>query len=288
MNKLVKFGKLGVLTIALGLMATSCKKDEGEFPTKTAAGGYTADFAYEAPTLPTILDADGILAAVDAHNYRIVTLSPFEKQFQYGMAAFTNTTGNFSSLTSGGSVTVDTSALTPNSSMLYQSYPTTYSLNFSGSNIAWSVSGAGTVPAMTYTNTGALPVFTLFSNTAANTSYWKDEWVPEYPVPVNTSADSIANATPFFSMPIKGYVANTDTVIIGWHDDAGFSFFKKFAATDSLALITPNELSGYQVYNQGQNLIMEINLVNYNSTSSGGKKYYFIRQTSYMKYWRTN
>lgn len=303
----MNYGKAGVLALSVALLATSCKKDTEAFPTVTPAGGYTADFAYETPTLPSIKDADAILAAVHVHNYRIVTISPVEKEFQYGLAAFTNTTGNFSSLTSGGALVVDTSSLTANSAGLYQSYPTTYSLNF-GSTVYWSVGGAGSFPAATNTITTGLPNYTLFSNMTSNISYWKDDWVPQYPRTLNKPLpvilpnqtgyatykadslkyiiDSTYNATDYIAIPIKGYVANTDTVAIYWHDVAGFKFEKKFAATDSLATFKPNDFTGYPIYSQASDFIMEINLLNYTPQVSS-KKLYYIRLSSYMKYWRT-
>jgi len=285
MNKLFDYGKMGVLALSLALLSTSCKKDTGEFPKAPSGGGTTGDFVYGSPTLPAIADADGILSATDVHNYRISTISPFERQYQYGMAAFTNTTGNFTSLTSGGSVTVDTSNLTASSALMYQSYPTTYSLSFA-SNVTWNVTGAGSVPAMTYTVTSAMPSWTLFSNPASNISYWKDEWIPVYPKTGGTTADSIFNATAFATIPIKDYVSNADTVIITWHDNAGFKYTRKVPATDSITVFRPNDFAGYQVYAQAD-LKMEINLVSYNSVIAGGKKYYFIRMGSYIKYWRT-
>jgi len=324
MNKLMNFGKLGALALSLALVATSCKKDTGEFPTQTSAGGSTANFVYDAPTLPPINDADGILAAVDMHNYHIITISPYQKHFQYGLAAFTNTTGNFSSLTSGGTVTVDTSILTPSSAMLYQSYPTTYSLNF-GSNVSWNVTGAGSVPPMTYTLTNPNPTYSLFPNQSSTsptqyyTSYWKDEWVPVYPKPLvkplpvitapDTSnpqydslnvvyikyksdslkfkVDSLWNETPYTSIPIQDYIANADTVFITWYDNTGFKFIRKAPATDSITSFKPNDFLGYPNYSTASDFKMEINCVSYNSVLAGGKKYYYIRMSSWVKYWRT-
>lgn len=351
MSKLINYRNLGALTLALGLLVTSCKKDTGVFPKQTNAGGSIANFQYEPPTLPTIADASGIIAAVDMHNYHIITISPFEKQFQYGMAAFTNTPGNFSMLTSGGSVTVDTSVLTPSSTMLYQSYPTTYSLNFDLSN-AWSVTGAGLVPAMNYTMAaGTAPTFSVFSNPASGVSYWRDDWVPTPPrtrknldaneadtlwryhhcrrwyypkkavVPpqpnhtdslrwqndvvwfndslalynsckddsLKNAGDSLWNLTAFMKIPIVGFVGNTDTVIVRWHDDVGYKYEKKFsAATDTFALFTPNDFKNNTSYSLSDNFKMEINLIKYlNTITSGSQKYYFVRMRSHVKYWRT-
>jgi hypothetical protein len=325
--------KFLVLALSISFL-TSCKKDTVAFPTQSSAGGTTADFVYGTPSMPVIKDADGILAAVDVHNYRIVTISPFQKEYQYGMAEFTNATGNYTSLTSGGFVTVDTSKLTASNAFLYQSYPTTYSLNLS-SNVSWNVSGAGSVPAMTYTLVNGNPVSTLFSDPTSGVSYWKDEWIPTYPktlhkplpvVPVPPAVtppapnhtdtlrwkhdvhvydsldvyyviyhndslrfktDSLWNETPFAKIPVKHYVANTDTVIFTWHDNSGFNYTRKTPATDSLANFKPNDFLGYPATNLDSDFKMEMNLVNYNSVISGGKKYYYIRMGSYIKYWRT-
>lgn len=307
MNKLANIGKLGALTVFLGLALFSCKKDTTAFPTQSAAGGTDGDFVYTTPTLPSISDADGILAAVHAHNYRIVVLSPFQQEYQYGMAAFTNTTGNFSMLTSGGNVTIDNMALTANSNMLYQSNATTYSIGLEGTN-NWSVTGDVSVPAMSYTDTSDLPKWTLFS-THPTISYWKDEWVPvkpreiQYPTPVPSTdtvnypqyqadstkyvTDSVWNETPFLEIPLQGYVSGTDTVSIHWHDDAGFKFEKKFAATDSLATIKPNDFKNMQTYSSTADFMMEVNLIKYNAVLTGGKKYYYLKMSSHMKYWRT-
>jgi hypothetical protein len=304
MSKLVK---LSILAAVVALTAASCKKDEGEFPKQTLANGTYSEFEYTSPTLPSISDADGILAAVDAHNYRIITLSPFEQQYQYGMTAFANTTGNFSSLSNGGTVTIDNNTLTANGSMLYQSNATTYSIGLSGAN-AWNVTGNGSVPAMTYTTPTGLPQWTLFSNPASNISYWKDEWVPTYPRKLTKPAvvlpgasgyaqyqvdstkfvtDSTWNETVYLSIPLKDYVSGADTVAVYWHDDAGFSFEKKFAATDSLATFKPNDFLNLPTYSINSDLMMEYNLIKYNSVSVSGKKYYYIKMATHMKYWRT-
>ncbi len=327
--------KFLVLAVSVSFLA-SCKKDTVAFPKQTLSNGTTGDYIYGTPSLPVIKDADGILAAIHVHNYRILTISPFEKEFQYGIAAFTNTSGNFTSLTSGGSVTVDTSNLTPSLAFLYQSYPTTYSLNFS-SNVSWNVTGAGSVPAMTYTLVNGNPSYSAFANSAASGfSYWKDEWVPTYPkilnkplpvVPKPAAAappmpnhadtlrwkhdvkvhdslnvyylvyhtdslkfktDSLYNETPFAKIPIKLFSTNTDTAIISWHDNAGFNYTRKAPGTDTLVKFKPNDFLGYPAFSQEADFKMEINLVNYNMVTSGGKKYYYIRMGSYVKYWRTN
>jgi hypothetical protein len=144
MKKLIYTGKF--LTLLSLVILTGCKKDSKvDFPKQTTSSGNTADFAFTAPNFPTIKDADGILIAVQAHNYYKVTVNPFEKTFEYGMAEFTNTTGNFSSPVSAGTVVVDTTTL-ESSGAWYLSPIRSYSLNFSSAPINWSVSGAGSMP----------------------------------------------------------------------------------------------------------------------------------------------
>jgi len=281
MKKLIYTGK--VLTIISLALLTGCKKDSKvEFPKQSSANGTTADFVYRTPTLPTFSDADGVLAAVYAHNYRIVTISPFEKEFEYGMAKFTNTTGNFNSLTDAGSVVLDTTLLVKASDLSYLSTATNYSINISNFAV-WNVSGAGTVPAMSYTMSAGIPSHSLFSNTS--TSYWNDSWIPTFPKnPALNHSDSSFNTTSFAVIPIKNYVTNADSVIIIFNDGAGFNFTKKTAATDSIMTIAPNEFAGYPAYN-ASNLTLQINVIKYSNTIVGTKKYYFLRMTSYIKYW---
>lgn len=321
----MNFGKISLLAVSLSLFVASCKKDTGEFPNQSSGGGTTKDFVYGTATLPSIKDADGIVAAADVRNYRTLVISPFEKRFQYGLAAFTNTTGDFSSLVTAGAITVDTSALTASSTGLYQSYPTTYSLNFASTNIGWNVTGSGSVAAMTYNLTNPIPTYSLFPSSTGGTyftSYWKDDWVPTYSRPLSKPAqifppdslwcdtvptvkcdsaekayikyiadstkfllDSTWNETIYMKIPVVGYSANGDSAILKWHDNAGFSFEKKFAATDSIR-VKPNDFLGYPSYQQDADFQMEISLVKYNSVMVGVKKYYYIRMTSFVKYWR--
>ncbi len=305
----MNFGKLSLLAVSLSLFVASCKKDTGEFPKQSSGGGNTQDFVYGTATLPSIADADGIIAAADVHNYRTLVISPFEKRYQYGLAAFTNTTGNFSALTSGGAVTVDTSALTAQSSGLYQSYPTTYSLNFASAN-SWNITGSGSVPAMTYTLTNPIPTYSLFPASTGGSyyvSFWKDDWIPAQPrktpkpLPVippggtgyatyKTDSikfinDSIYDFVPYIKIPVTGYSANADSAVVKWHDNAGFYFEKRYAATDSIK-VRRIDFDGYPSYQQDADFQMEISVVKYNSIMVGVKKYYYLRMKSFVRYYR--
>lgn len=287
MKKLIYTGK--ILTILSLVVLTSCKKDSKvDFPKQATSNGNQADFTYRTPSFPDLKDADGILIAAHVRNYWVITKdSPFEKEFQYGMAKFTNTTGNFSSLADADSVVVDTSNLTKAADYSYMSNPTTYSLNFGKTN-TWKVKGAGSIGGTTITDPSSDPTYNYFnSGTTGYPKYFDDTWVPTAPKnPALTHIDTVFNTTPFAVFPIKGYVQNTDSVIVTFQDDNGFSFTKKAAATDSLLTITPNELLNYPSANQNS-LTLQINLVKYHNVMVGSKKYYYLKMGSYIKYWKT-
>ena len=282
MKKLIYNGKF--LTIISLALLTGCKKDSKvEFPKQTTSNGTTADFVYRTPTIPTFSDADGVIAAVRTSNYRIITISPVEKEFEYGIAKFTNATGNFSVLTSADSVFMNGSNIDEGSDNSYLSNTSVFTLGFTWPTTYFKVKGAGTVPAMSYTMNTGVPAHSLFSNTATN--YWNDSWVPTYPKnPAVNHSDSVFNITPFAVIPIKNYVTNADSVIIIFNDGANFNFTKKAPATDSIITIIPNELAGYPSYST-TNLTLQINVIKYNTTTVGTKKYYYLRMASYIKYW---
>jgi hypothetical protein len=177
MKKLIYTGKF--LTLLSLVILTGCKKDSKvDFPKQTMSSGNTADFVYGTPTLPGILDADGILAAVHVHNYRISTINPFEKTYEYGMAQFTNTTGNFSSLINADSVWIN-GMVCANTNNSYLSDATTYSIGLSGP-VTWKVKGSGSVPAMTKSLTSGDPAYAPFTSGG----YWSDTWLPTFTVTI--------------------------------------------------------------------------------------------------------
>ncbi|HWY38066.1 MAG TPA: hypothetical protein VNY73_05875 [Bacteroidia bacterium] len=181
MKKLIYTGK--ILTILSLVVLAGCKKDSKvAFPSKSTSNGTYGDFVYGTPTLPTIMDADGILAAIHVHNYRIVTISPVEKEYQYGMAMFANTTGNFSSLTNADSVWIN-GMVCANTNNTYLSDATTYSIGLGGT-VSWNVKGAGSVPAMTNSVPSGDPAYAPFSISSGG--YLTDTWLPTFTVTLTT------------------------------------------------------------------------------------------------------
>jgi len=348
MKKLIYTGK--ILAILSLVILQSCKKDSKvDFPKQSTSNGNYADFSYRTPSIPNLGDADGILVSVQSHNFHIVTVSPVEQESEYGMAKFTNTTGNFYSLADADSIWINSTNCVKSGDFSYLSPITNYSLNFS-SGINWKVKGSGSVSGFTHSLTGANPSYNLWPHNTASSATWLDAWVPTYqkaitvitrkpttgisppnpPTPTHTDsvlwygishpqpnitdtirwesdsatfksaldlykttkvqhiADSTYNVTPFAIIPIKNYTANADSVAIIFNDGAGFNFERKVAATDSLCLLRPNDfaLPLPQSYNLA-NLTLQINVIKYSSALLGGKKYYFLKIGSYIKYWKT-
>lgn len=313
MKKLVYAGK--VLTIASLVVLAGCKKDKGTFPTKPDAGGSTGDYVYKTPTIPSLY-ADGILTAVQMHSYHIVTVSPVEKDFEYGMAKFTNSTGNFSSLADADSVTVNSTNLVKAGDFSYLSAIETPTLSFSGV-ISWMVKGAPFSGATTtYTNTSN-PYYKYFSISSAG--YWSDNWLPVFPKDttgkrpkiyltladstlnptryqqfkdslISFRTDSTWNETPYASLPIKNSIMNADSVYFIWDDAVNFHLQKVIPATDSLFYIKPSYFDKKWTNNVQSyvptNFTMQINAIQYTSATLSGKLFYFLKMGSYMRYWK--
>lgn len=164
-----------VIALLLIVFFTGCKKvNEGPFPTKPNAGGTYTDLAYITPSFPTIGNAIAILIAAQVHDEKTVVVSPFQNNYEYGMAQFTSTPGNFSSMISAGSISLNGNSLTASSTNSYLSPTSNYTIGLSGST-SWQIQGAGSVPGFNYTLNGVYPFYTdSFQN-------WDNNWLPIYP-----------------------------------------------------------------------------------------------------------
>lgn len=313
------FYTAGILATLSLTLFTSCKKDKEVFPTKSQENGNYTEFSYSTPYFPTISDADGILIAVQVSDEKTVVVSPFVNMYEYGMAKFPASTGNFSSLVDAGTVSVNDSNLVKSSDNSYLSSATTFSLNF-GNTVAWNVTGNGANPAMSNTLTGSNPSYTYAINN------WDSKWIPIYPrtlyaVPsrpaythlnsTSTHADTLAhnaditdittfltdstthtkdsvyNATVQYSIPISRYTSNADTVYVVIRDGSGFSYVRKMVptlASDSVANFKPNDFAGYASFDQ-TTLNLQVNAIKYSSTMVGTRKYYYLKMNANIKYY---
>ncbi len=328
--KKIYYSVVALVLLSL-LFFTGCKKvNEGPFPSPPNAGGTYNDLAYITPSFPNVANASGILIAVQVHNEKTVVVTPFQNNYEYGMAEFTNTPGNFSSLISAGSISLNGTSLAASSANSYLSPASNYTIGLSGST-SWQIGGVtpgGTnVPAFNYSLNGVYPFYTdSFQN-------WDGNWLPIYPrslnpvptrptythlpsrpVPLPTPApawwladstyyyqnmsaintyitdstkhrtDSIYNKTPQWTVPIRGYAFNADSVCIILKDATGFLYHTTVAATTDSVAFTPNTFTGYQSYDVSS-FIMELNAIKYRDTTISGKNYYFLKMGSYIKYY---
>ncbi|HEX7414094.1 MAG TPA: hypothetical protein VF411_08610 [Bacteroidia bacterium] len=299
---------------------TGCKKiNEGPFPAKPSANGVYNDLAYITPSFPNLPDASGILIAAQVHNQKTVIITPFQNNYEYGMAKFTSTPGSFSNLVDVDSIWINGANLAKSSAFSYLSSTSTYSLNFSNAT-TWKLKGNSNISSLTYTLNGVYPMY------SDSFQFWADNWLPiyprtlnalptapTYPLPVLSSSstpqdsltyntaqtykkDSITyhtnvvyNAKPQWTVPIKQTVTtpgvtNADTVYIVLGDGTGFLYQRKVPATDSIANFAPNDFAGYPSYNVAS-FTMQLNAIKYKDTVISGKNYYFLKMGSYIKYY---
>jgi len=318
--------KIYYSVVALALLSiaffTGCKKiNEGPPPFPPNANGTFNDLTYITPTFPSIANASAMLIAVQAHDQKTVIVTPFQNNYEYGMAQFSSSPGNFSSLINAGSLLVNSIGLTPSSTNSYLSPATNYTIGFTN-NVSWQIGGGNGVPAFNYSLNNVFPLFTdSFQN-------WADNWLPiyqrampfvplpaapTYPLPnivptptyTPTHADSVTynlaqvyktdsasdnvvstyNKTPQWTVPIKGYVFNADTVFIILNDFNGFFYQTKVAATVDSVAFTPNTFSVSPSSYNVATLTMQVNAVKYRDTVIHGNKFYFLKMGSYIKYY---
>jgi hypothetical protein len=304
---------LALLSIAL---FTGCKKvNEGPFPSNPPAGGTFNDLSYITPNFPTLSNATGILIAAQVHDQKTVIVTPFQNTYEYGMAQFASTPGNFSSLVSAGSISLNGTSLAASSANSYLSSTSTFSLNL-GLSTYWQVG----IPGFNYTLNGVYPIYSdSFQN-------WNNNWLPIYPrtlvtLPTrptithlpstsdpnyvtdttyyytNLSAiqtylsdsltnhiNAVYNQTPQWTVPIKGYIFNADSIYIVLSDGASFFYQTEVSASVDSVAFTPNTFANYPGYNV-TTFIMQLNAIKYRDTVVSGKNYYFLKMGSYIKYY---
>lgn len=286
--------KLSIYAIAaFTLMLTSCKKDKETFPTKAQSNGVTTEQAKIFPIMFTMPDADGMLAAVKAYNYKTVVVNPYLESTEYGMASFTATKGDFSNLTDAGTVTLDTTVLQKNTALQYLSSLNYYSINLQNL-LVWNVSGGTSADALTYTATNL-----TFPKDTLDPSSWGSDWLPpvykDYtaePFGDQRSKDSVYDNSVAFKIPntILGGAANCDTIIIRFKDNNGTTFVRGMSPSNSQgATFYPYQFQNTAAFDN-KSLTLEINAIKIDhiSTMPSGRKYYFLKQSSYIKYLGTN
>jgi len=289
----------GLIALSAFVLFTSCKKkDKEDFPTKPNANTNTGDLVYVTPSFPsTLYDASGILVAARVTDKKVIIISPVKTTYEYGMAQFSNTPGNFVNLMDMGNIWLNDTNLTKGSTYNYLSTISNYSISLS-SGVHWKVPNLNVDT--TYTN--------VFPNNSDTITNWDDNWLPltytvyAKPAPVLSTdpaypqykidstqyvKDSVADYTINYSIPISSTTQNADSVSIIFFNNAGYYYERTWSDTVSYATFRPVDFKNYPSNPGSSNLIMQKNAIKYykNTTASPGKNYYFLQMHSDIKYY---
>ncbi|HTA61449.1 MAG TPA: hypothetical protein VK835_03295 [Bacteroidia bacterium] len=309
-----------LLTLASLSVLTSCKKDTTPFPTKSQSNGNYPDLVYTTPWFPTIADADAIFVSAQVTDEKTVIISPFKNEYEYGMAKLASGTGNFSTLLDGGAITLNDSVLAKSTALSYLSSISNFTLNLSNT-ARWHKAANGTDTAFTFTSPRVNPTYSY------DPALWDSKWAPIYPrtlvavpaYPFDTipfpykhrdslnypnltykgavalyksdstthSVDSIYNATVQYTIPIKNYTTNSDSVFIYMTDDKGFVYKRTCLPTVDSAAFRPNDFPTpfYANYDLAT-FKLQVNAINYQPAIINSKKYYFLKMASAIKYYQ--
>lgn len=237
--------KLILLALSISVLA-ACKKEETPAPTTPAP----------TPNPNTALyfgDADGVLVGIVSITTTSTPIGPFDIEVGLATAFFPSSTGNFTTFSSAGNITVDGSPLTITNGVYTGGVTTTNPTGIDwNSSSTWSVSGQNNTPQFT-TQMGTFPgsSWNITSGTPSTTSAYTFTWDRV------TNADSIictiVGASDFVMKTVVGSATSCD-----------------FSAAEMAKI------------GKGSGLI-QLNPYTFNSVTVSGKKIYKIRQVAKSK-----
>lgn len=226
------------------LVITGCKKaEEAVTPTTPTT---------TSPSI-TIHDGYGALVAVRSVSYTTVAGITVPMEVNTAVAAFYASTGS-STLVDGGTVTINSKALTKSSNNAYSYQNLTDPLTFS--TITWNVSGSGSVPAISYTDDRPIPDYSGFST---------------LPTTVTRSAG--------LTIALGDAISGADSVYVILTDYASHSLLKRVSGNASECAFSASELASFTA---GQGMI-QVCPWNYKPEDFNDKKYYFVIESAYTK-----
>ena len=238
-----------VLTISLN----SCKKDDSSAsPSTSGSNGSTPS--------PQVGNVDGALVSLQTDITTNAGGFPFTVTTETGIATFFATTGNNSAFINAGTVSVNTYPLDKQSNSSYLKSATVgqtpSSLNFSSQSSNWIVSGAGTVPAITYNHTSNFPSYTGI-------------------IPTNIIR---ANG---LTISLGSDVNDADSVIV-FITKGNVTITRTYSGTAVSAVIPSSALSSLPVVTDNSALI-EVIPYSINVQSFSGKNYAFVKEQANVK-----
>jgi len=234
-----------VLTISLAsFLFTGCNKED-ETPENTNNNNTVNTFSYD--------DAFGVLVAVKSVSYTSVGGFDVPVEVNSGSAFFPTDAGA-QTFTDAGTVSLEGKNLKrqSNNIYMYDDYLNPLTL----SNITWNVSGNGSIPAFSKTVSRPLPTFSGYSS-----------------LPVTVSKASGVS----ISLGSAVYAADSIIVMITSSNEA---VLKSVAGGAGSVTFSSTDLSKLATSNVGSISISPYNL---SDETIGGKKYYFVNESSYVK-----
>lgn len=129
--------------VCLALTVSSCKKEE-DAPTPTPTTPVTGN----ANTALYFNDADGVLVSIQSVTTTSTPIGPIDIPVGLATAFFTNTTGNFTTFSNVGNVTVDGQPMTNNNNVYTSTLSPTAPSGINWTNgTPYVIAGSGSFPA---------------------------------------------------------------------------------------------------------------------------------------------
>ena len=247
MNIKTNFLKSGMtLILFMAIILSGCSKVEDDIPEQpqtNSNNGYTI----------TISDGYGVLAAVRSVSLTTVGGYTVPVEVNTAVAAFTSSSGS-GTFIDAGTVTLNSKSLTKatNNSYYYQNLMDP--LNFS--SITWNVSGAGSVPAISYTDDRPIPQYTDFS-----------------------ALPSTLKRNAGLSIVLGSTITNADSVYVLVTDYNGKTVLRRMGGNASQCVFSGSDLSALSA---GQGMIQVVPW-NYKTEDYSDRKYYFIIESAYTR-----
>ena len=230
----------------VSLMISGCTKTSEVVPETTTPT------AAAAPTI-TISDGYGALAAVRSVSYTTIAGMTIPLEVNTAVAAFTTTMGG-STFVDGGTVTLNTKALTKSTNNAYVYQNLTDPLTFS--TLAWNVTGSSSVPSISYTDDRPIPDYSGFSTRPATIT-----------------------KTAGVTISLGSAVSNADSIYVTVTDYNNHSILKRLGGNAGECVINSSELAAFTA---GQGMV-QVCPWNLKAEDISGKRFYFIIESAFTK-----
>jgi hypothetical protein len=203
---------------------------------------------------PSFSDGWGLMAAVTSVSYQVVAGVTIPLFVNTATAAFQASAGS-STYVDAGTVSLNSKTLTKSTNNVYIYNNLTDPLDFSAVN--WNVTGAGSIPAITYSDNKPIPDYSGFST---------------LPGTISRASD--------LTIALSGTISDADTVYIIISGTDGKFVMKRLAGNAAECKFTTADLS---VLSAGTGGIIQVTPWNYKTEDFSDKKFYFVNEKAYTK-----